>query len=76
MAKYNGHDSWAFWNVSLWLNNDEGLSNMMRQELRRARNKDKAAQRLAELLAEIGLEKTPDGARYTKSAIRAAMIGH
>jgi len=49
---------------------------MMRQELRRARNKDKAAQRLAELLAEIGLEKTPDGARYTKSAIRAAMIGH
>lgn len=73
MTKYNGHDSWAYWNVSLWLNNDEGLHDLTRRELKRARNKDEAAARIAALLAEIGLETTPDGARYSKSAIRAAI---
>ena len=22
---YNGHKNWTHWNVSLWINNDEGL---------------------------------------------------
>jgi hypothetical protein len=35
MAKpYNGHRSWNAWNVSLWLNNDEGLYNLMVEAIR------------------------------------------
>ena len=27
---YNGHKNWNHWNVSLWINNDEGLYNFAR----------------------------------------------
>jgi hypothetical protein len=38
MTTYNGHKNWNHWNVSLWINNDEGLYNMARQYARRYRN--------------------------------------
>jgi hypothetical protein len=67
---YNGHANWNAWNVALWLSNDEGLYNMMRDYIRRSRTKDEAAARMAEDLAG---QKTPDGAPYSKTAIRLAM---
>lgn len=65
---YNGHRNWNHWNVSLWINNDESLYRRAR-ELARRSNRNLAAETL---LAELP-ERTPDGARFTKTAIIAAM---
>jgi hypothetical protein len=70
MPKYNGHKNWNYWNVSLWINNDEGL---YRLALSYAGQfpRDQAARLM---LAELP-DKTPDGAPYSVSSIRAAMVG-
>ncbi len=69
MATFNGHKNWNHWNVSLWVSNDEGL---YRQALRYIRvfGKDRAARRLLEELPKT----TPDGAPYSYSSIRAALV--
>jgi hypothetical protein len=72
MAAYNGHRSWNAWNVSLWLNNDEGLYRMMLDAIMRHKTKERAARVLAGQLAG---ERTPDGGRYNFTTIRAAMEG-
>ena len=74
MAQYNGHKNWNQWNVSLWINNDEGLYNLARRFVRLSKTKDEAARRMLYDLNEIGITETPDGAPYTKTAIRAAMV--
>jgi len=75
MTTYNGHKNWNYWNVSLWINNDEGLYNMARDCVRSAKTKTRAAEVMLQFLRDGGYEKTPDGAPYTKSAVRAAMLG-
>lgn len=76
MAKYNGHKNWTQWNVSLWINNDESLYNDAKYFVRACRNDhDYAAQRMLDSLVEMGVTETPDGAKYSKTAIRAAMVG-
>jgi hypothetical protein len=79
MSKFNGHKNWNHWNVSLWLNNDEGLYNLMRDKVRNMKRfggtKDDAAEALRVLLSDLGQTHTPDGAPYSKSSIRAAMVG-
>lgn len=72
---YNGHKNWNHWNVSLWLNNDEGLYSVMMNHIRAAKNKDIAAHALLCTLKEFANERTPDGAPYSFSSIRAAMQG-
>ena len=72
MAKYNGHKNWNHWNVSLWLNNDENLYHMMR-EFRDQDNRHLAAKNMLSWLQDCGMGKTPDGAPYSVSSIRAAM---
>ncbi len=72
MATYNGHKCWAYWNVSLWLNNDEGLYKLCTSRLR-IYHKNKATDMILEALQANGESTTPDGARYSKSAIRAAL---
>ena len=72
---YNGHKNWNHWNVSLWINNDEGLYNMCRQHVRRSATKGKAAELILDDLRELGLTETPDGAPYTASSVRAALVG-
>lgn len=75
MTRYNGHKNWNHWNVSLWINNDERLYRMAKDAIRRAANRDAAASQLHYELTFTGYGRTPDGARYTKTAIRAAMVG-
>ena len=72
MATYNGHKNWNHWNVSLWFNNDEGLYSYAREAIRKCGSKDAAAKVIAQALDG---ETTPDGAPYSKSSIRAALVG-
>ncbi len=86
MAKYNGHKNWNHWNVSLWINNDEGLYSIARNMITQYRYyrsfsmhgykpRDIAAQKMLERLHDEGVTHTPDGAPYSVSSIRAAMVG-
>lgn len=78
MAKFNGHKNWNFWNVSLWLNNDEGLYSMAKSVAETADNREDAARIILNTLElEQGQSppKTPDGAPYTRAAIKAALVG-
>ena len=71
--KYNGHKNWNHWNVSLWINNDEPLYREARAFIRKFGNRDEAAKRLHQVWSDCGITKTPDGAPYSVSSIRAAM---
>ena len=70
MATYNGHKNWNYWNVSLWINNDERLYWLARDCVNQTDNKDNAARCF---LRHVGANKTPDGAPYSISSVRAAM---
>jgi hypothetical protein len=72
---YNGHKNYNYWNVSLWIGNDEGLYRLALDCLRRAHTKDKAAAAFVEVMRDCGISKTPDGAPYSLSAVRAALAG-
>lgn len=69
---YNGHKNYNHWNVSLWINNDEGLYALAKECIASTLNRDEA---VVLMLREIGNTHTPDGAPYSKSSIRAAMVG-
>ncbi|QYD70117.1 hypothetical protein KZJ38_07355 [Paraburkholderia edwinii] len=71
---YNGHKDWNHWNVSLWINNDEGLYDMARRAVRRHNTKIGAAVALLEELEFLGITHTPDGAPYSTTSIRAALV--
>ena len=71
---YNGYKNWNHWNVSLWINNDEGLYRQA-SYLCRLHTKDEAAKLMHSSLKDLGVVKTPDGALYSVSSIRAALAG-
>lgn len=75
MAKYNGHKNWNYWNVSLWINNDESLSSVARRLARVSCTKQRAAELMLEQLRSNVGTHTPDVAPYSVSSIRAAMVG-
>ena len=70
MAKFNGHKNWNHWNVSLWILNEERLYRRA-VHLCRTVGKEEAAETLLRELPRT----TPDGAPYSKSAVRAALVG-
>ena len=70
---YNGHKNRAYWNVSLWINNDEGLYRFARDLRRELGSNLKAARAFIESMSEQGVTKTPDGERYTVGAVASAM---
>lgn len=72
---YNCYKNWTQWNVSLWINNDEALYNMAKGYYRRYHNKVKAAEAMLCELNALHITHTPDGAKYSVTAIRAAMVG-
>lgn len=71
---YNGHKNWNHWNVSLWVNNDENLYHMAK-EFSEQDNRIFAALGFFSWLNDQGITHTPDGAPYSVSSIRAAMVG-
>lgn len=77
MATYNGYKNWNQWNVSLWINNDEELYLSALSYVRTAGNKDRAARAFHYALtsSDYGIKRThtPDGARFSIAAIRAAI---
>lgn len=75
MATYNGHKNYNHWNVSLWINNDEGLYNHARRCVRQHRTKGEAARALLAELRGGGIYETSDGVRYSITTIKAAMSG-
>ena len=76
MTTYNGHKNWNHWNVSLWINNDAWLYRLAQYCVRMApANRAKAAQFMLHKLERRGLTQTPDGAPYSVTSIRAAMVG-
>jgi len=69
--KYNGHKNYNHWNVSLWINNHEGLYNWAQQLL-----KTHTKQQTAEIMTDtLEGQSTPDEVRYSFSSIRAALVG-
>ena len=69
---YNGHCCWNCWNVALWMGNDEGLYRFALDCRRQfPRNLQKAAEMF---MGEVG-RTTPDGAKFTLRAVKAAMRG-
>ena len=68
---YNGHKNWNQWNVALWIGNDEPLY----REAVRLYRKFPTVDRAARCFQRQVPERTPDGARYSLAAIKAAMIG-
>lgn len=75
MAKYNGHKNYNYWNVALWIGNDEGLYRMALTCIRRNGTRRQAATDFIGQLTDSGIDKTPDGAPYTIASVQAAMSG-
>jgi len=72
---YNGHKNRNYWNVALWIGNDYGLYTLAINLLRTSRTKDEAARTFVDRMKDSGKSKTPDGAPYSYSAVRAALRG-
>lgn len=65
---YNGHKNKTQWNVSIWINNDEGLYRWA-VDLR----KRYSAYRAAVIMKKELPSKTPDGYTYSVDAIKNAI---
>ena len=86
---YNGHPSYNYWNVALWVANDEGLYRLALDCIRQTSTRRAAATlmlaTLTESRADAGpniradhyriIPTTPDGAPYTVASLVHAMRG-
>jgi hypothetical protein len=66
-GQFNGWANWETWNVSLWIQNDEGL-------YRAAKDCKGSYAALVELLWDCGSKETPDGCRWNDLKIDTEAI--
>lgn len=71
-STYNGHKNFNHWNVSLWINNDESLYELATR-FTTLHDVDTATVCVLAYLHGLGITHTPDGVRYTKTTIKAAL---
>ena len=72
---YNGYKNKTHWNVSLWINNDESLYRLAKEFIDDNANREDAARQMMLFLEQTGQDKTPDGIKYSTTAIREEMVG-
>jgi hypothetical protein len=70
--EYEGHRSWACWNVALYIANDYAT---YQEAVRLMRQYKGNSQRCASILRRSLPARTPDGARYSQLAVRLALEG-
>ena len=71
MKEYQGYRSWAAWNVSLWVHNDQSTYELALACRRRFKRVQPAARMM---LRELGAKaRTPDGATYNASNLTTAL---
>lgn len=70
---FNGYKNWNHWNVSLWINNHEELYRLAQYAVKISVDRTRAVNHILWALTEQGKTHTPDGAPYSKSAIRTAI---
>lgn len=68
---YNGHPNWKLWNISMWISNDYATYQYAVSLL----NQYSLKQSTEVLWEELKGQSTPDGAEYSKAAIRYALSG-
>ena len=69
---YNGYKNYNHWNVSLWINNNDGLYRRAKY-LCKYYEKDEAARVLLDEMNDAFITHTPDGVKYTFATIRQAL---
>lgn len=69
---YNGYANYNQWNQSLWINNDEGLYRLAKMYIAQY-GKTGAVNMMYE--QELKDSCTPDGVKWSKVGIRAALAG-
>ena len=70
MAEYQGHKNKTHWNVSLYLNNEYNLYQWLVEVAARPGR----ATMLAKQMCQDLPARTPDGYRYSVSAVAAAIV--
>lgn len=79
MKEFNGHRSWNAWNVSLWINNDEGLyyfaMSCVTEPVVRNNKTYKPSLNTAvrRFMRDFDGSKTPDGAVYNRLSVKLAL---
>lgn len=72
---YNGYANYNQWNQSLWVNNDEGLYRLAKDAVRYTNNRKEAVEYILDTIIPCYGPKTPDGVKWSKAGIRAALVG-
>lgn len=80
-GEYEGHHCWTCWNVALWIANDEGLYRFALECLKRPHATGHRVGKVPSLnvaatrFLQMCGPRTPDGARYTRVAVKNALEG-
>ncbi len=72
---YQGHKNYNHWNVSLYIFNEYALYQEACRLCRRYTKQEAAAHLLSYCIDLFG-DRTPDGAKWSYSSVRAALAGY